>query len=193
MTPAELQRRVAEAFDAQGWDYDLATGPRLIEAVRSHGRADAAQLAKAMPTAFFQRNRVQRHVVEAVIDRAIGGETLTEAERMPTTIVIGGSNYQLNLGAGTSIVNSNINLGDGTQVVVAPDASKEDVLLAVEAIVRAGLGGDWNDQAAKDLARVMDGRADIEYADVQRVALDVAQSERSRRERLTGFLNQIAT
>jgi hypothetical protein len=192
VSPAELQRRIAVAFDAQGWSYDLSVGPQLVDAVRSQGRADPAELVSTLPNAFFQRNRVSKEVVEAVIGRAIGGGVLTEEAAMPATIVIGGNNYQLNVGEGAAITNSNVNLGDGTQVVVDSGASKEDVLVAIEAIVRAGLRGDWSDDAAKDLARLVDDRADLDYEDVQRVALAVVKSEQPAKERLKGFLARIA-
>jgi hypothetical protein len=66
------------------------------------------------------------------------------------------------------------------------------VLLAVEAIVRAGLAGDWSDDAAKDLASLIAGRADLRYEDVQAVALEVARREQPTKERLKGFLARIA-
>jgi len=65
------------------------------------------------------------------------------------------------------IVNSNVNAGEGTQIVASADADKQDVLLAVETIVRAGLAGDWSEDAAKDLASVVNDRSDLDYEDVQ--------------------------
>jgi hypothetical protein len=111
---------------------------------------------------------------------------------VPATIVIRGTNYQLNVGAGASIVNSSINLGEGTQVNVGGDAKREDVLLAVEAIVRAGLTGNWSDDAGRDLAEIVNARSDLVYEDVQRVVVDVVDAEQPAKQRVNEFLVRIA-
>jgi hypothetical protein len=189
-TPAEFQRLVATAFDAQGWQYDLSVGPLLVEAAKRGG--DATRLAGVLPKTFFDKNRVSRDAVAAVLERAVGGRTIEEEAAVPPTIVIGGNNYQLNMGTGASIVNSNVNLGEGAQISVTSDGDKQDVLLAVEAIVRAGLAGDWSDDAGNDLAALVAGRSDLTYEDVQSVALEVAKKEQPTKERVKGFLARIA-
>jgi hypothetical protein len=191
-TPAEFQRLVAIAFDAQGWQYEMSVGPMLVEAAKRGGRTDGNELAQVLPKTFFDRNRVTRDAVASVLTRAVGGRTVEEEVTVPATIVIGGNNYQLNMGAGASIVSSNVNLGDGSQITVTSDGDKQDVLLAVEAIVRAGLAGDWSDDAGKDLASLVAGRTDLTYEDVQAVALEVAKREQPTKERLKGFLARIA-
>jgi hypothetical protein len=191
-TPAELQRLLAATFDSQGWEYDLTIGHRLVEAIRTQGGVDAERLVQSLPGAFFQRNRVSKDLVAKAIEHAIGGRTVKEEARVPATIVIGGNNYQLNVGAGASVVNSNLNIGEGTQIVASAAADKQDVLLAVEAIVRAGLAGDWNDDAAKELAMVISDRSDLDYEDVQRVASDVVKTERPTKQRAKDFLSRIA-
>jgi hypothetical protein len=190
--PAEFQRLLAAAFDAQGWEYDLAIGAQIVQAIQTQGKVDPAQLTSAMPGAFFERNRVDRSLVQRAIEGAIGGRTLKEEEAVPATIVIGGNNYQLNVGAGASIVNSNVNVGDGTQITVSADADKQDVLLAVEAIVRAGLAGDWNDDASRDLAVVVNARPDVDYEEIQKVAREVVSAEQPTKQRVKGFLTRIA-
>ncbi|HVV58304.1 MAG TPA: hypothetical protein VHC45_08065 [Gaiellaceae bacterium] len=183
---------MAIAFDAQGWQYDMSVGPMLVEVAKSGAQTDGSKLAQALPRTFFDRNRVTRDAVASVLARAVGGRTVEEEVAMPATIVIGGNNYQLNMGAGASIVNSNVNLGEGSQISVTSGGDKQEVLLAVEAIVRAGLAGDWSDDAAKDLASLIAGRADLRYEDVQAVALEVARREQPTKERLKGFLARIA-
>lgn len=172
--------------------YDLlSVGPLLVEAAKRGG--DATKLAGALPKTFFDKNRVSREAVTSVLTRAVGGRTVQEEAEVPaTTIVVGGNNYQLNMGAGASIVKSSVNLGEGTQVNVTSDGDKQDVLLAVEAIVRAGLEGDWSDDAGRDLASLVAGRADLTYEDVQTVALEVAKKEQPTKERVKGFLARIA-
>lgn len=191
-TPAEFQRLVANAFDAQGWQYDMSVGPMLMEAAKGGGQTDGSKLAQVLPKTFFDRNRVTRDAVASVLARAVGGRTVEEEVAVPATIVIGGNNYQLNIGAGSSIVNSNVNLGEGSQINVTSEGDKQDVLLAVEAIVRAGLVGDWSDDAGNDLASLVAGRTDLTYEDVQAVALAVAKEEQPTKERLKGFLARIA-
>jgi hypothetical protein len=191
-TSAEFQRLVATAFDAQGWQYDMSVGPMLVKAAKRGGQADGSKLAHVLPKTFFDRNRVTRDAVASVLTRAVGGRTIEEEAAVPATIVIGGNNYQLNMGAGASVVNSNINLGEGSQINVTSEGDKQDVLLAVEAIVRAGLAGDWSDDAGKDLASLVAGRTDLTYEDVQAVALEVAKKEQPTKERLKGFLARIA-
>jgi hypothetical protein len=164
----------------------------LVEAAKSGGQTDGSKLAQVLPKTFFDRNRVTRDAVASVLARAVGGRTVEEEVALSATIVIGGNNYQLNMGVGASVVNSNVNLGEGLQINVTSEGDKQDVLLAVEAIVRAGLVGDWSDDAGKDLASLVAGRTDLTYEDVQAVALEVAKKEQPTKERLKGFLARIA-
>jgi hypothetical protein len=191
-TPARLQGLIAATFDAQGWEYDLSVGQKLVEAVKEQGGVDGARLARVLPATFFDRQRVSRDLVAGVLERALSGITLREEARMPTTIVIGGNNYQVNVGEGASIINSNLNLGEGAQIIATAEADKQDVLVAVEALVRAGLADDWNDEAAKALATLVDGRSDIDYEDVQKVSSEVVKAEQPTKERLRSFLTRIA-
>ncbi len=191
-TPAEFQRLVAAAFDAQGWQYDLSVGPMLVEVAKAGRPMNGTELAQVLPKTFFDRNRVTRDAVASVLTRAVGGRTVEEEIAVPASIVIGGNNYQLHIGAGASIVDSNINLGEGSQINVTSEGDKRDVLLAVEAIVRAGLAGDWSDDAGKDLASLVAGRGDLTYEDVQAVALEVARKEQPTKDRVKGFLARIA-
>jgi hypothetical protein len=117
---------------------------------------------------------------------------LEEEARVPTTIVIGGNNYQVNVGAGASVVNTNLNVGEGTQIIASAVADKQDVLLAVEAIVRAGLAGDWNKDAAKELASVVSDRSDLDYEDVQTVVSEVVKAEQPTKQRAKDLLGRIA-
>jgi hypothetical protein len=192
-TPAEVQRLVAAAFDAQGWEFDLSTGPRLMDVVRATGGIDAGRLTEALPAVFFERNRVSKKLVATVIERAIGALTLKEeGARVPTTLVIGGSNYQMNVAAGASIVNSQFNLGEGTQIVAGNDSESQDVLLAVEAIVRAALSDEWNGEAAKALAAVIEKRPDVDIEDVQRVTVEAVKAQRPSKARARDLLTRIA-
>ena len=111
---------------------------------------------------------------------------------MPTTIVIGGNNYQMNIGERASVIDSNLNVGEGAQIIASAAADKQDVLLAVEAIVRAGLAGEWNEEAAEDLATVISDRSDLDYEDVQRVASEVMKAERPTKLRAKELLARIA-
>jgi hydrogenase maturation factor HypE len=81
----------------------------------------------------------------------------------------------------------------GTPAVARADADKQKVLLAVEAIVRVGLVGDWNEDAAKDLASVVNDRSDLDYEDVQKLASEVVETEQPTKQRVKALLGQIAT
>jgi hypothetical protein len=192
VTPTELQRLIAAAFDSQGWRYDLEVGPRLVNQIRSEGQIEAEGLARSLPGTFFDRNRVSREVVANVLRRALAGRTLEEEQRVATKIVIGGNNYEMNIGSGTSIIDTNINVGEGTQIVASSTAEKRNVLLAIEAITRAGLTGEWNEDAAKDLAAVVNDRSDLDYEDVQRIASEVVKAEQPPKERVKEFLGRVA-
>lgn len=191
-TRAELQALLADEFDKQGWQYDLTTGKRLVDKVVLDGGVDAVRLATSLPSEFFHKNDTNRELVADAINRAIGGRTVQEEAAVPTTVVIGGNNYQLNIGEGALVTNSNINVGEGTQINVHAEASKDDVLTGVEALVRAGLTGDWSAEAADALAELIDGRADITHDDVHRVTTEVALGQQARQSRVREFLTIVA-
>jgi hypothetical protein len=189
---AELRRLLAAEFDRQGWDYDLTTGARLIDQIKSEGRVDGKRLAEVLPAEFFQRNSTNKDLVASAIERAVGGSSVEEKPPVPTTINIADNRHQVNLGPGAQIIGSNLNVGDGAQLNLDVKSSKDDVLAAVDAILRAGLAGDWNGDAADALASLIGERGDIDFEDVRRVTTEVVVAEQPRQHRVKALLGQIA-
>jgi hypothetical protein len=190
-TPAELQRRIAAEFDKQGWEYALGIGPDLVALTEGRGPIDAETVAAAVPQEFLQNNGTRREDVAAAIQRAIGGLSVRR-DTVATSLVINDNRYQVNLEAGSRIVASNINVGDGTQLNIDASATKSDVLSGVEVLLRAGLNGKLNVEAARELGELINGRSDISLEDIQRVTVDVVEAEKPKMERLKEFLNEIA-
>lgn len=194
-TPSELQRLIAAEFDQQRWEYDLNVGDSLVAEIERTGDVVPDKLVQRLPAAFFQRNRTTRELVAAAITRAVGGRTPKRPEEpVQSTLVFDNSrHYEVTLGKGAQITNSQLNVGEGTQINVSVQASRDDVLAAVEALLRAGLAGDWNDDAARELATVLGGRDDIGYEDVQEITAEVVRTEQPRQGHVKELLWKIAT
>jgi hypothetical protein len=193
-SPAELQRLIAAEFDRQRWEYDLSVGEHIVAEIERAGEVIPDKLAQRLPTEFFQRNRTSRDLVAAAIRRAVGGRTPKPSEPVLSTLVFDNSrHYEVKLGKGAQITNSQLNVGEGTQINVSVQASKDDVLAAVEALLRAGLVGDWNNDAARELATVLDSRDDIGYEDVQKITAEVVRAEQPKQGRVKELLLKIAS
>jgi hypothetical protein len=191
MTPAAMQRLLATEFERHGWDYDLSVGRDILEEAERRGEVDGTALAKRVSAEFLARNGASREDLAVAIESAIGGRQLKrEAEQ--TTIVINDNRYQVNLSGGSQIKSSKLNVGDGTQINVDVKASKENVLAAVEALLRSGLTETWNADAARDLASVIDEREDIDVEDVREITTEVVRAEQPKQGRVRTMLNEIA-
>lgn len=191
ITPAEFQRLIATEFGRRGWDYDLTVGRELLGRVERDSPIDGLKLAEGLSATFLERNRATRGDIADALRRAVGGRTLSGGQES-TTLVINDNRYQVNLGAGAHISGSVLNVGRGSQIVVGTNATKSEVLAAVEAIVRAGLDGEWNNAAAADLATVIQKRSDVDLEDVRKVTTDVGRAEKPNRERAAGFMKEVA-
>jgi hypothetical protein len=193
-TPAELQRLIAAEFDRQRWEYDLSVGETIVAEIERAGDVPPDKLTQRLPPEFFQRNRTSRDLVAAAIGRAVGGRTPKRPEPTHSTLVFENSrHYEVTLGKGAQITNSQLNVGEGTQINVSVQANKDEVLAAVEALLRAGLAGDWNNDAARELATVIDSRDDIGYENVQEITAEVVQAEQPKQGRVKELLLKIAT
>jgi hypothetical protein len=166
-------------------------GRVLIAAIERSGGADGETLARVIPHDFLGWNDTTREAVAASIDRAVGGKTVRREAPQPTTLVINDHRYSMNLGPGARIELSNVSLG-GTQIVVDVSVDKGDVLAAVETLVRAGLGGEWDATAARELAKVIDERRDVSVGDVRELTAEVVEAAKPRSERIKGFLADMA-
>ena len=190
LTPSDLRTRLAAAFDARGWEYDLVTGKAVAERTERDGRIDPAALASAVPNSFLQRTGATRDEVEAVIEHVAGGRVLRAEERTPATLVVNDNRHQLNLGQGAQIVNSQVNVS-GKQINIRADSSKDDVMAGVAELVRAGLNDGWDPAAARDLAEVVDARDDVASADIEAVVREVAAEEAAEPGRARRMIESI--
>ena len=184
-----MQRLLAEEFERQGWTYDLATVPRILEEVSQTGTGDPQRLAAQVPADFLARSGTTRAQVADAIGRAIGGKVLEIERDAGTTLVF--NDHSITLGAGAHVSGGNLNTG--SQVVVQANSDKADVLTAVAALVTAGLQGEWSPEAASELAQLIDSRADITVEDVRDTTVQAAEEVGSEPGRVQTLLTQIAT
>jgi hypothetical protein len=189
-TPAAMQRLLAAEFERQGWDYDLSVGRDIVEEAERRGEVDGAALAKRVSVEFLARTGASREDVADAIDSAIGGRHLTREPDQ--ALVINDNRYQVNLTGNSQINNSKLNVGDGTQINVDVNASKDNVLAAVAALLRSGLSEAWNGDAARDLASVIDGREDIGLNDVREITAEVVKADQPTQGKVKTLLGKIA-
>jgi hypothetical protein len=189
-TPAEAQRLLAAEFERQGWEYDLTVGREIAQRAERSGVVDAAGLARLAPREFLDRNSATREDIAGAIERALGGRAVRKDER-PTSIVINNQTYQVDL-AGAQITRSNMNIGPGTQVNVDASGGKEDVLTAVATVVAAGLAGDWNAEAVRELGAAVAARDDIAVEDIEQATADAVEAQQPNQGRVREMLRQIA-
>jgi hypothetical protein len=189
---AELQRRLASEFSAQGWPYEHDLAPALIDSVERGGPADGQALARQVPANYLDRNGIEREQMAKVLDRALGGQAVEAGSGNTITIVSNDNRNAIQLGEGASIVNSQVNT-TGNQMVVQAESSKEDVLATAMALVRAGLTGDWNEGAARDLGQIIDGRDDITIEDVREMVRQAVEEEKPEKGRIKELVTKIST
>jgi hypothetical protein len=189
-TPTELQRRIASEFERNGWEYDLTVGTDLVGVIERAGVADPRALAQRISTDFLERNDATREAVAAALERAVGGRSV-ERESGTATVVINDNSHSINLGPGASISGGTINVG-GTQINVSVKAEKHEVLAVTEALIRAGLRGNWDPAAARDLADVIEQRGDVTVDQIRELTTEIAKAEKPTSERVQGFLTDVA-
>ncbi len=190
-TPSQIQTLLAVEFRRQGWEYDLSLGPVLLGEIERRGVVDAQALANAVPAEFLQINRTTRENLAAAIERAIGGRTLVSQQEV-ATLVIEDHSHHVNISGHAQVQGSNFNLGDGPQINVSVGGEREDVLVALAALLRAGFSGDWNEAAAAGLARVIQSREDIDLDDVREATLEVVKLEQPSSSRAREMMEKIA-
>jgi hypothetical protein len=192
-TPAQMLRLIAELFDRQGWQYDLTLGPELVAHIERAGSADGQALAQRIPADFFDRNRTTRQTVAAALDRALAGRSVERSEQPAVTLQFADNRqYVVKLARGAQLTNSNLNLGDGTQVNVNVEVGKDEVLAGLEVLLRAGLAGELDHDALRDLGSVIDSRDDIEVEDVRQLTAEVVRTEQPTQGKVKALLGKLA-
>jgi hypothetical protein len=191
-TPAQMQTFLAAEFDRQGWQYDLDLGPALITEIEKRGSVEPEALADAVPATFLQRNRTTRENLAAAIARAIGDRTPVQRKEV-ATLVFQDQSHNVTISGNAQVHGSNFNLGDGTQFNVSVGGQREDVLAALAALLSAGFGGEWNEEAAAGLAQVIQARDDIDLDDVRETTAEVVKLEEPPASRAREMMEKIAT
>ncbi len=191
-TPSQFQTLLAAEFDHQGWQYDLGLGPALLAEVEKSGSVDAQALATSVPATFLQVNRTTRENLAAAINRAVGGRTVVPAKEV-ATLVFEDHSHNVTISGHAQVHGSNFNLGDGTQFNVSVGGQREDVLAALAALLSAGFGGEWNEEAAAGLALVIQARDDIDLDDVRETTAEVVKLEEPPASRAREMMEKIAT
>ncbi|MDQ4144179.1 MAG: hypothetical protein M3198_10645 [Actinomycetota bacterium] len=191
-TSAELQRLLAGEFERRGWEWDIATGRRIVEEIVGRGAVDAQRLAQGVPRTYLQRVCATRTDLADAIERAVGGRVPRRETGQATLISNNNNNYALNMGPGAQISGGAVNLG-GTQINIQSGASRDEVLQAVGVLVQAGLSGDWNPQAAGELGTAIDARSDIALGDVQGVVAEICAADEPDEGHVKKLLSDIAT
>jgi hypothetical protein len=192
ISPAEAQRRIATAFDGRDWVYDLEIGRLVVADVLQRGSSDLNAIERVVPAEFARKNKATVGEIAKAISDALGDDSIKE-EPNSATIIVNDHRHSVNLGPGAQIKNSNVNVGEGTLIEVNDSASKEDMLAAVAAVVHGGLAGDWNADAARDLAEAIDARNDLGVDDIQQITTEVAEASSPSQSRVRQMMTGIAT
>lgn len=172
---AELQRRLADGFDAKGWQYDTDIGARVIDAIAPTGHVVARTSSAAVPANTLARLGTTREEFTAMIEASIGGLTLDAVGQGATvSLTINDHRHSVTIGSGASVASTEINTG--SVVNINGDSPSDDLLDAVATLVTAGLAGDWNVEAASELGDLIDARTEISFNDVQAIASNAAAS-----------------
>lgn len=188
--PREVLRLVAAEFDRRGWEYDLTIGKTILADIERLGHVDAHSIAGQLPRSFFHRHATTHEVVETVIDRTIGQVRLQRnASPGQVSIVTDNRTYHFNIAGNVS--DANINVGEGQQVNITTSADKPEILRAVEVLVLGALAGDWNAEAARELAATVDARDDVTVADVHKLTVALISNQHPKRQAVLGLARDI--
>ena len=192
-SPAEVQTLIAAAFDRRGWEYEPSLGLVISAELERTGRIDPAKLAQRVSADFLYRAGTDRESVQAAIEAAVGERTLGPSQASTVLQFADNRSYEVNLGRGAQINNANLNIGDGQQINIHSSTPTPQLLAAVEALVLAGLEGEWNEDAAAELADVVNGRDDITLDDIRELTVRTVEAQAPTHGRVKGFLNDVAS
>lgn len=191
-TRAELQRALAAEFERQDWPYEHDVAPALLDEIERSGATDGHALAGRVSADFLDRHGIARQQMALVLDRTLGGKTVERERSVVTSLVINDNRHAIQIGDHAQVTASALNAG-GNQLVIQANTSKHDVLAAVSALVRDGLACEWNAEAARDLNKVIDARADVTIEDVREIATEAARVEQPESGRVKALVTKIST
>jgi hypothetical protein len=194
LTPADLERLLAHEFDRQGWQYELGLGKNLVVAAVDHGSVDGATLSALVPSEFFSRNCATREHLAAAIDRVAGGAPIA-AEVVPPSIQItvqSGDSYTVDIGAGANFQNSPLNVGPGTQLQVNSQCTSGELTTVLGALVAAGLGGEWDQDAARAIGASIEEQGKLSLEEAKAAVLEAGKEIAPEASRIREFTEKVA-
>lgn len=188
--PSEVLRLVAAEFDRRGWEYDLTIGKAILADIQRVGQVDAHSIARGLPGSFYHRQGTTHEVVETAIDRSIGHVRLRRTDSSSEVSIVT-DNRSFNFKIAGNVSGTNINVGDGDQVNVTATADKPQVLRAVEVLILGALAGDWNPEAARELAAEVEARDDVTVADIHELTVAAISAQRPKRDAVRRFARDV--
>ncbi|MFL5833456.1 MAG: hypothetical protein ACJ76B_05710 [Solirubrobacterales bacterium] len=189
---AELEAMLAEEFGAQGWDYSLGVSRALAGGLAEGSPVDPTALAERVSTGDLKRIGIERDDLVVAIERSVGAYCVaTRPTSQSVSITINDQRYQLHVSDSARVEGSYLNLG-GTQVNVDIDVSRDQVLAGVEALLRAGLAGEWDPAAAEALGEVISARGDLSANEISALTQEVGKVERPDPGRIRALLEKVA-
>jgi len=195
MTRGRLRAALAAEWEANGWEWDMQIGGLILDRVAADGRVDPEAIAATLPSSYLGRYGSDRESLAEAIERAIGGESIeADPVGVSSTVTINGDTYNLSfeLSEGARIENSPIKVGPGPQVSINVDASRETVFTGIEALLRSGLAGSWDAEAARALSEVIEERGDLSVKEISELTQEVGKAERSEPVRIRALLEKVA-
>jgi hypothetical protein len=143
----------------------------------------------------MSRYGYDRESLAEAIERAIGGESIeADPVGVSSTVIINGDTYNLSfaLSEGAKIENSPIKVGPGAQTNINIDASREAVFTGIEALLRSGLAGSWDEEAARALSGVIEERGDLSAEQISEFTQEVGRTADPEPGRVRALLEKVA-
>jgi hypothetical protein len=193
LTKSEAQTRLAAEFERRGWEYEIVLGSDLIDAIENIGTGDAEAIAARAPADWLARQSANREQLAVAIQNAVGGHQLTDLAPESSLVLSFADNrtYTLSVSGSARIENSSVNLG-GTQVNLDGGADRQELLTALVAVIRAGLAGHWNSEAALAVGQAIEAAQELSVDDVRGAVVEAGRSEDLDRGRISELAERVA-
>jgi hypothetical protein len=187
-----MRSRLAAEWEANGWEWDLQVGGILLDATSPGMPARSVDIAAALPAAYLTRYGTDRETLVEAVERAIGGEVLDGDDPVGPTMVVKGDSYTLNIGDQARVEGSSFNTGAGTQINIEAGADKEDLLVALRALLVAGLGGEWDAGAARAIGTVVEEQDVLTLEDVRGAVIEAGEASQAKPSRVKDLAAKVA-
>jgi hypothetical protein len=194
LTPAHFESLLAAEFDRQGWQYELGLGKNLVVAAVDHGSVDGAKLSALVASGFFSRNGATPEHLAAAIDRVAGGAQIATEVAAPSIqiTVQSGDSYTVDIGAGANFQNSPLNIGPGNQLQINSQSTSDELTTALGALVAAGLGGEWDEKAARAIGASIEEQGKLSLEEAKAAVLEAGKEVGPEPSRIREFTEKVA-